>query len=50
MIRTTFGDMASVYTETNAGLGAAICVMVMLAAGLAFTLISKIFKNDEITF
>lgn len=50
MIRTTFGDMASAYTETNAGLGAAICVMVMLAAGVAFAIISRIFKGDEITF
>ena len=42
--------LATLASETNAGLGAAICVMVMLAAGLAFAIISRIFKGDEITF
>ena len=29
---------------------AAMLVMVMLAAGVAFAIISRIFKGDEITF
>lgn len=50
MVRATFGDMATTTTTLNAGLGAAICVMIMLAAITAFTTINHVLKDDGITF
>lgn len=50
MVRSTFGDMASEFTSTNAGLGAAICVMIMVVAIIVFALINRFIKDDKITF
>lgn len=47
MIRSTFGDMASEYTETNAGIGAAICVMIMIVAAVVFTIIKRVVPEDK---
>ena len=50
MMRSTFGDMTSTFTANNAGLGAAICVMIMIVAVIVFAAINRIIKNDDITF
>jgi multiple sugar transport system permease protein len=50
MMRSTFGDMTSTFTANNAGLGAAICVMIMIVAVIVFTAINRIIKDDDITF
>lgn len=50
MVRSTFGDMSSEFTENNAGLGAAICVMIMVAAIVVFAVINHAIKDDKVTF
>lgn len=50
MVRSTFGDMSSEFTANNAGVGAAICVMIMIVAIVVFALINHVIKDDKITF